>query len=141
MNLTAKQEKFVQTLVSGTSQREAYRAAYDCARMKDSSIDVAACKCLAMPKVAQRFSELQAAIEAELVSRVVWDRETAATELLTMRKIAMAKVRASRGKVVKDLPREAVKVMLDSTGELNKMFRVYESSDGDGDHVTIIIDV
>ncbi|WP_130837191.1 terminase small subunit [Lachnoclostridium sp. Marseille-P6806] len=61
--LTQKQEKFVQGLIAGKSQREAYKAAYDCKRMKDNSIDNTACKLLKKPKIAQRYEELRHAAE------------------------------------------------------------------------------
>ena len=37
--LTAKQEKFVQELIKGKSQREAYKEAFNCKNMKDETID------------------------------------------------------------------------------------------------------
>ena len=37
-NLTPKQEKFVQALISGMSQREAYKEAYNAANMKNEVI-------------------------------------------------------------------------------------------------------
>jgi len=43
--LTAKQEKFVQELIKGKSQREAYKAAYNAKNMSENSIDVEASKC------------------------------------------------------------------------------------------------
>lgn len=58
MKLTAKQEKFVQELIKGKSQREAYKAAYNAKKMSDNAIDVEASKLLKNPKVALRFKEL-----------------------------------------------------------------------------------
>ena len=43
-NLTPKQEAFVQALIAGKSQREAYKEAYNAANMKDETIDVRACE-------------------------------------------------------------------------------------------------
>ena len=37
--LTLKQEKFVQGLLNGLSQRESYKQAYECKNMSDKSID------------------------------------------------------------------------------------------------------
>ena len=39
MSLTSKQEKFIQALVAGKSQRQAYKEAYNAAKMKDKTID------------------------------------------------------------------------------------------------------
>ena len=56
--LTVKQEKYVQGLFAGLSQREAYKQAYDAGRMTDKQIDEEACKLAANPKIAQRLKEL-----------------------------------------------------------------------------------
>lgn len=60
--LTAKQEKFVQELIKGKSQREAYKAAYNAKNMSENSIDVEASKLLKNPKVAHRFQELKSKV-------------------------------------------------------------------------------
>ncbi len=60
--LTAKQEKFVQELIKGKSQREAYKAAYNAKNMSENSIDVEASNLLKNPKVAQRFEELRSKV-------------------------------------------------------------------------------
>lgn len=57
--LTVKQEKFVQGLFAGMSQREAYIAAYNTQKMSNNAIDVEACKLAANPKISQRLTELQ----------------------------------------------------------------------------------
>lgn len=58
MALTAKQEKFIQGIVTGLSQREAYKAAYDVKSMSDNAIDREACLLMKNPKIAQRHKEL-----------------------------------------------------------------------------------
>ena len=57
--LTVKQEKFVQGLFAGLSQREAYKQAYNCGKMTDKTIDEAACKLAKDPKIITRLEELQ----------------------------------------------------------------------------------
>ena len=59
MGLTTKQEIFVQRLIEGNSQREAYKFAYNCEKMKDTTIDVEASKLLSNPKVSIRYEELK----------------------------------------------------------------------------------
>lgn len=59
MSLTTKQEIFVQRLIEGYSQREAYKFAYNCEKMKDTTIDVEASKLLSNPKVSIRYEELK----------------------------------------------------------------------------------
>lgn len=69
--LTQKQEKFVQALIAGKSQREAYKEAYNAAGMTDKTIDEKACKLLAGDKVRARYEELQAAVREESEKRAV----------------------------------------------------------------------
>lgn len=59
VKLTAKQEKFVQELIKGKSQREAYKAAYNAKNMKDNTIDSKACVLLKQGKVKARYDELR----------------------------------------------------------------------------------
>lgn len=58
MGLTVKQEKFVQGLFSGLSQREAYKQAFNTEKMLAKTIDEAACKLAKTSKIATRLSEL-----------------------------------------------------------------------------------
>lgn len=75
--LTQKQEKFVQALISGKSQREAYKEAYNAANMKDSTIDSNACRLLNNSKVAARYNELKAEEEARQREKYSLDRDKA----------------------------------------------------------------
>ena len=56
--LTAKQEKFVQNLIKGMSQREAYKNSYNASNMKDETIDSNACRLFADSKISARYNEL-----------------------------------------------------------------------------------
>ena len=49
--LTPKQELFVQGIISGLSQRQAYRQAYKAEKMTDVAVDVQASKLLKNPKI------------------------------------------------------------------------------------------
>lgn len=57
--LTAKQEQFVQNVIQGMSQADAYRSAYSCKRMSDNAIYREASLLMSSPKVAQRLNELR----------------------------------------------------------------------------------
>lgn len=57
--LTAKQEAFVQNIIQGMNQADAYRSAYNCKNMTDNSIYVNASKLVSDAKVAQRLKELR----------------------------------------------------------------------------------
>lgn len=56
--LTAKQEKFVQGLIKGLSQREAYKMAYSAKNMSDKTIDNKACNLFKQDNIRARFDEL-----------------------------------------------------------------------------------
>lgn len=75
--LTAKQETFVQELVKGKSQREAYRAAYNADRMKDATIDSKASILFKNGKIRARYSELM----GNAASKAVATREEILAEL------------------------------------------------------------
>ena len=77
MSLTTKQEIFVQRLIEGYSQRESYRFAYNCSKMKDSTIDVRACELFNNSKVKVRYEELK----QELKERAFYTVEKANEDL------------------------------------------------------------
>lgn len=56
--LTPKQEKYVKNLVSGMTQRQAYKKAFDCKNLKDSYVDNKACKLFKNGEVKSRYNEL-----------------------------------------------------------------------------------
>lgn len=77
--LTTKQEKYVQGLIAGLSQRKAYREAYpNTKEWKDSSVDSQASKTLALDKVYTRYSELL----DEHKNKALWTREKAVNDLI-----------------------------------------------------------
>ena len=56
--LTVKQEKYVQGLFAGLSQREAYKQAYNAGNMKDNTIDRVAYDMANNPKITARLRQL-----------------------------------------------------------------------------------
>lgn len=58
--LTAKQEKFVQCIIAGMSQADAYRSAYSVKNMSDNAIYREASLMVDSPKISQRINELRA---------------------------------------------------------------------------------
>jgi hypothetical protein len=142
--LTAKQERFVQALVSGMSQREAYLTAYNAQGMKPRSIDVAACRVFDRANVRLRHDELLA-LSAQAAC---WTREKAIADLLEVRSIALGHIRQTTGHKVHfdehdkrdlaDLPSNAVKLVVSSTAELNKLCGFYDGPGGDDGKVVIV---
>jgi phage terminase small subunit len=57
--LTAKQEQFVQNIIQGMSQADAYRSAYPNQRMSDKTVWETASKLMTNPKVIARLTELR----------------------------------------------------------------------------------
>ena len=57
--LTDKQEQFVQNILQGMTQAEAYRSAYPNNKMSDKTVWEAASRLMANSKVVARLSELR----------------------------------------------------------------------------------
>ena len=75
--LTTKQELFVQNLVAGQSQRQAYRKAFSSAeKWKDNAVDSAASRLLQNSKVSARYRELL----KQFSNMALWSREQAFNE-------------------------------------------------------------
>lgn len=76
MNLTPKQEKFIQNIVSGMSQRQAYKDAYDAENMKDETIDSEASILFNDQKVSKRYQELMEELKNKAImtaqERMIW---------------------------------------------------------------------
>lgn len=115
-NLTAKQEKYVQGLISGLSQREAYKRAYDTTNWKDESIDQKASVLLKNVKVRSRYEQLM----DEHKDKALWTREKAVEELLFILDFSK--------KEIKELGLEASNkgAFIDAVRELNKLEQVYK---------------
>jgi phage terminase small subunit len=65
--LTAKQEQFVQNIIKGMSQADAYRSAYPNQRMSDKTVWEAASRLMANGKVMARLSELRGQLAKETI--------------------------------------------------------------------------
>lgn len=70
--LTIKQEKFVQGLFAGLSQREAYKQAYNAENMTDAVIDVRGCELAKNSKVRVRLEELKNELKERNIITVEW---------------------------------------------------------------------
>ena len=84
MSLTTKQEIFVQRLFEGDSQREAYKFAFNCDKMKDTTIDVRACELFKNGKIQVRYQELL----DEHKSKALYSREEAVNDLIWLKEQA-----------------------------------------------------
>lgn len=73
--LTVKQEKFVQNILNGMTQRQAYKDAYNAENMKDETIDSEACILFKDRKVAERYQELLKEMEKVAVMSALEKRK------------------------------------------------------------------
>lgn len=76
MALTAKQEAFCQAIVSGMSQADAYRQAYNAGKMKPPTVQKRASELMANGEVAGRVE----ALRRPVVEKLQYDLETAMME-------------------------------------------------------------
>lgn len=83
--LTANQEAFVQNIIQGMSQADAYRSAYPNQRMSDKTIWETASKLMANPKVVTRLKELRDKIANEKImsaqKRMEWLTEVVKSDM------------------------------------------------------------
>lgn len=118
--LTTKQENFVQGLVAGLSQRDAYKQAYKADRMKDSTINVKASELVKDGKITVRYRELL----KEYSNMNLWTREAAFNEYEWL-----------KNRAKEDIQEEGVRqatanAFLDSLEGMNQMaFRDLELAD------------
>lgn len=67
IKLTIKQERFVQNLLVGMSQREAYKNSYNAKKMSDKTIDSKASLLFSQDKVRARYDELVEELQDEAI--------------------------------------------------------------------------
>lgn len=86
--LTPKQEMFVQKIVEGMSQADAYRSAYSTKRMSDKTIHEAASRLMGDSKVAARVKELRDQIASDSImtaqERLEWLTRVIQSEKVTI---------------------------------------------------------
>ena len=87
MNLTPKQEHFAQHVASGKTQADAYRSAFNTAKMKPETVQQAASRLMANSKVSARVDELRKPI-AEKAQITL---ESHLKDLMMLRNIAVKK--------------------------------------------------
>lgn len=73
--LTAKQEKFVQNILNGMTQRQAYKAAFNPESASDKTIDEKACRLFNEDKVNTRYQELLKEMEKAAVMSALEKRK------------------------------------------------------------------
>ena len=105
IKLTNKQEKFVQGLIKGLSQRQAYIEAYpNAAKWTDKSVDSRASNLLKTDKVLTRYQELAKKAEDEAImsskERKKWLSDIVTTGEMTVNNIRIPVKAADRLKAM-----------------------------------------
>ena len=127
--LTQKQEKYVQGLVTGLSQRKAYREAYPSSEdWKDRTVDSRASELFKKSNVLGRYNELM----EEHKDKALWTREEAVNELKWLYKQAIKSIEEQDEGYVRQGTSSA---LLGAIQELNKLEDLYPSDKHQVEHI------
>ena len=128
--LTPKQEKYVQGLVAGLSQRQAYIQAYSTKNMKDTTIDNNAYKLMQNNEISTRYNELM----EEHKNKALWTREQAVNDLIWLKDQALQSIANER--FDKGYVRQGTSnAFLSAIQELNKLEDLYPSDKHQVEHI------
>ena len=117
--LTAKQERYVQGLVAGLSQRQAYIKAYPNAKKwNDNSVDSRASNLLKTDKVLTRYNELL----DEHKDKALWTREDSVNKLIWLIEKATVSIEEHDEGYTRQATANA---LLNAVQELNKLELLY----------------
>lgn len=129
VSLTAKEEKYVQGLVTGLSQRKAYREAYPSSKdWKDRTVDSRASELFKKSNVLGRYNELM----EEHKSKALWTREEAVNELKWLYQQAIKSIKEQDEGYVRQGTSSA---LLGAIQELNKLEDLYPSDKHQVEHI------
>ena len=122
-NLTQRQEKFVRALIAGKSQRQAYKEAYNAAKMKDETIDTRACELLKNSKVKARYNELL----EEHKNKALYTREEMVNDLIWIKEKAKEDIKDPK----KGLRQANGTIFINAIKELGELNELYPSKKQD----------
>ena len=123
MSLTSKQEKFIQALVAGKSQSQAYKEAYNATKMKDETIDTRACELLKNSKVKARYNELL----EEHKNKALYTREEMVNDLIWIKEKAKEDIKNPK----KGLKQANGTIFINAIKELGELNELYPSKKQD----------
>ena len=113
MALTPKQEEFIQGVVSGMTYSDAYRAAYNCARMKPETVNNKAYELMQKGEISARVEKAR----AEAAKNAQWSLDLAVERVRKLNDEALSSLEEDG--LYKGSP--SVKALIDSTALLNRM--------------------
>jgi phage terminase small subunit len=122
--LTPKQEQFVQNIIAGMTQADAYRDAYSTSKMTDKTVWEKASRLMADDKVRARLQELRDQLASESIM-------TAKERLEYLTRVIKGQEVEEKVEVTKDGNKEtrryppAIKTRLDALDIMNKMTGEY----------------
>lgn len=122
--LTPKQERFVQNIIEGMTQADAYREAYSTSKMTDKTVWEKASRLMADDKVRARLQELRDQLAGESIM-------TAKERLEYLTRVIKGQEVEEKVEVTKDGKKEtrryppAIKTRLDALDIMNKMTGEY----------------
>ena len=117
--LTAKQEKYVQGLVAGLSQRQAYMKAYpNSKKWKERTVDSRASELLKQSNVLGRYNELM----DEHKDKALWTREDSVNKLIWLIEKATVSIEEHDEGYTRQATANA---LLNAVQELNKLELLY----------------
>ncbi len=129
--LTIKQEKFVQNLIKGMSQREAYKNSYDVKKMTDKSIDEKACQLFKDVKIRSRYDELIKQLEDDTImsakERMKWLSKVVNDEIKEKKAVLKTDSEGNSQLVEQEFP-STLKVKIMALDTLNKMDNSYSQT-------------
>lgn len=120
MKITPNQERFIELLIEGKSQREAYRTAYPNCKSSDKTVDETASKLFAQPKVYARYEKLRSRLVQEAEDECI---VTAKDVLRELAAVAMANG-SDFAQVIKQ---EYLTDVIDDDGETHQEIRTYKT--------------
>ena len=123
MSLTSKQEKFIQALVAGKSQRQAYKEAYNAANMKDKTIDERASVLFKNDKIKTRYNELL----EEHKNKALYTREEMVNDLIWIKEKAKEDIKNPK----KGLKQANGTIFINALKELGELNELYPSKKQD----------
>lgn len=141
--LNAKQEMFVQNLIKGMSQREAYKKAYN-ATYDPKAIDSKACNLFNSDKIQERYKELIEEVKDEAIMTAI-ERRKWLTNVINGKELEKVEVTLADGQKELVGSKEAdLNMKMKAMDMLNKMDGEYISNhkiSGDQDNPVHIVDL
>lgn len=129
--LTIKREKFVQNLVNGMSQREAYKNSFDASKMKNETIDNKASKLFNTDEIRARYEELIKQLEDETImstkERMKWLSRVVNGEIKEKIPMVVTDKKGNSKTIEQEVPSK-LKTKIMALDTLNKMDNSYKQT-------------